>query len=108
MKKIKFTTAGESHGELLLGILEGIPSNLEISESYIHNHLKRRQMGFGRGKRMQIESDKPKICSGVRFGKTLGSPIGISIKNNDWPNWGNKMSIEKIEKNITFLLVVEY
>ena len=63
MKKIKFSTAGESHGELLLGILEGIPSNLDINESYIHNQLKRRQMGFGRGKRMQIESDIPKILS---------------------------------------------
>ncbi len=100
MKKIKFTTAGESHGELLMGILEGIPSNLEIDTSYIHTHMKRRQVGFGRGKRMQIEDDFPKICSGVRLGKTLGSPIGIIIKNNDWKNWKNKMSIEDIGKEI--------
>ena len=100
MKKIKFTTAGESHGELLQGILEGIPSNLEISESYIHNHLKRRLKGFGRGKRMQIEDDTPKISSGLRFGKTLGSPIGIIIKNNDWINWKNKMSIKKNHQKI--------
>jgi len=98
MKKINFTTAGESHGELLLGILEGIPSNLEIDEEYIHTHLKRRQMGFGRGKRMQIEDDIPKICSGVRLGQTLGSPIGIIIKNNDWKNWQSKMSVDK-QKN---------
>ena len=100
MKKIKFTTAGESHGELLMGILEGIPSNLEIDTSYIHTHMIRRQAGFGRGKRMQIEDDFPKICSGVRLGKTLGSPIGIIIKNNDWKNWKNKMSIEDIGKEI--------
>ena len=100
MKKIKFTTAGESHGELLMGILEGIPSNLDIDTKYIHKHMKRRQAGFGRGKRMQIEDDFPKICSGVRLGKTLGSPIGMIITNNDWKNWGNKMSIDKLDENI--------
>ena len=100
MKKIKFTTAGESHGELLLGIIEGIPSNLEITEEYIYKQLKRRQMGFGRGKRMKIESDKPHICSGVRLGKTLGSPIGLIIKNNDWDNWKKKMNVNFTDKPI--------
>ena len=84
MNKIKFTTAGESHGEMLLGILEGIPSNLKIDTQYIANHLKRRQMGFGRSNRMNIEDDAPQICSGIRLGKTLGSPIGLIIKNNDY------------------------
>ena len=100
MKKIKFSTAGESHGKLLLGILEGMPANLDINESYIHDQLKRRQIGFGRGKRMQIESDTPQICSGVRLGKTLGSPIGMIIKNNDWKNWKNKMSVSSINTDI--------
>jgi len=100
MRKIKFTTAGESHGELLIGILEGIPSNLGIDTQYIHEHMKRRQAGFGRGKRMQIEDDFAKICSGVRMGKTLGSPIGIIINNNDWKNWKNKMPIEKLNEEI--------
>ena len=100
MNKIKFTTAGESHGQLLMGILEGIPSNLEIDTAYIHAHMKRRQAGFGRSKRMQIEDDFPKICTGVRLGKTLGSPIGIIINNNDWKNWENKMSIDKIDAEI--------
>ena len=100
MKKIKFLTAGESHGELLIGILEGIPSNLEIDEDYIYKHLQRRQLGFGRGKRMQIENDYAKICSGVRLGKTLGSPIGMLIKNNDWKNWQHKMSITTTKDNI--------
>jgi len=100
MKKIKFTTAGESHGEMLLGILEGIPSNLEIDKQYIYSQMKRRQMGFGRSNRMKIEKDLPKICSGIRHGKTLGSPIGVIIKNNDWVNWQNKMSISQLNKKI--------
>ena len=100
MKIIKFLTAGESHGELLMGILEGIPSNLEIDEKYIYNQLQRRQLGFGRGKRMQIENDYAKIYTGVRFGKTLGSPIGMMIKNNDWKNWKRKMSIESLDTEI--------
>ena len=100
MKRIKFTTAGESHGELIMGILEGIPSNLNIDIEYINKHMQRRMKGFGRGKRMQIEDDTPHICSGIRFGKTIGSPIGIIIKNNDWKNWKNKMSIEDIKKDI--------
>jgi len=100
MKKIKFTTAGESHGEMLLGILEGIPSNLEIDEQYIYSQMKRRQIGFGRSNRMKIEKDFPKICSGIRHSKTLGSPIGVIIKNNDWVNWQNKMSISQLNKSI--------
>lgn len=95
MNKIKFTTAGESHGKLIMGILEGIPSNLEIDVNYIFNQLQRRQLGFGRGKRMQIEDDMPEICTGIRLGKTIGAPIGIIIRNNDWKNWKNKMSVEE-------------
>jgi len=100
MKKIKFLTAGESHGLMIAGILEGIPSNLSINKDYIYCQLKRRQMGFGRGKRMQIEDDIPILFSGIRLGKTLGSPIGIIIKNNDWKNWKNKMSVESKEEEI--------
>ena len=99
MKHIKFTTAGESHGELLMGILEGIPSNLSVDIEYITKHLKRRMAGHGRGKRMKIEDDIPHICSGIRFGKTLGSPIGIIIKNNDWKNWKNKMTIHAVNED---------
>ena len=105
MNRIKFTTAGESHGEMLLGILEGIPSNLKINVEYIAHHLKRRQMGFGRSNRMNIEDDLPQICSGIRLGKTLGSPIGIIIKNNDWKNWKSKMSVNKIEDKINKITI---
>ncbi|HSL88530.1 MAG TPA: chorismate synthase [Ignavibacteriaceae bacterium] len=92
---IRFLTAGESHGKALTAILEGIPANLSISSDYINFQLKRRQAGYGRGLRMKIESDKVEILSGVRNGKTLGSPISLIIKNKDWANWSETMSVEK-------------
>ncbi len=97
---IRILTAGESHGQALVGIVEGIPAGLEISSDYINFHLKRRQQGYGRGARMRIEEDKVEILSGVRFGKTLGSPIALMIKNRDWENWKEKMSIEKVDRQI--------
>ena len=98
--RLKFLTAGESHGQGLLGILDGMPSNLDISEEYINIQLARRQMGHGRGGRMKIEKDKGELWCGVRHGKTLGAPIGILVKNNDWVNWTKKMSISPIDKEI--------
>ncbi len=92
---IRFLTAGESHGKALTTIVEGFPANLSIKKSYIDLHLKRRQMGYGRGGRMKIESDAAEILSGIRGGKTLGSPISLLIKNNDWKNWLDVMDIEK-------------
>ncbi len=96
---IKYLTAGESHGKGLTAIISGFPSNLEIDPNYINKELKRRQGGYGRGLRMKIESDTAEILSGIRYGKTLGSPISIMIKNKDWENWMEIMSIEKI-KNV--------
>jgi chorismate synthase len=90
---IRFLTAGESHGKALTTIVEGFPSNLTLAEDYINFHLRRRQTGYGRGMRMKIESDTVEILSGIRFGKTLGSPISMTIKNKDWENWQNEMSI---------------
>ena len=98
--RLKFLTAGESHGQGLLGILDGMPANLNISEKYINIQLARRQMGHGRGGRMKIEKDKAELWCGVRHGKTLGAPIGILVKNNDWVNWTKKMSISPTEKEI--------
>ncbi|MGB9873890.1 MAG: chorismate synthase, partial [Hydrogenobacter sp.] len=91
---IRFLTAGESHGKAIVCILEGIPANLEISSDYINKELERRQRGYGRGGRMKIEKDQVEILSGVRFGKTLGSPIAMLIPNRDWENWSEKMAIE--------------
>ena len=100
LKRLQFLTAGESHGKGLLGILDGIPAGLEISEDYIDEQLKRRQMGHGRGGRMKIEKDHGEIWSGVRHGKTIASPIGILVQNLDWKNWTEKMSITPVDKEI--------
>jgi chorismate synthase len=95
---IRFLTAGESHGQALTTIVDGFPSNLKVGNEIINFHLKRRQAGYGRGLRMKIESDTAEILSGIRFKKTLGSPISILIKNKDWENWMDKMSPFKSQK----------
>ena len=97
---IKYVTAGESHGKGLISVVSGFPSNLNISEKYINEQLKRRQAGYGRGLRMKIESDTAEIISGVRFNKTLGSPISMFIKNSDWENWTDKMSVSEKSSDI--------
>lgn len=89
---LRFLTAGESHGQLLMGVIEGIPAGLEITANDINSDLARRQIGYGRGGRMRIEKDIAEITCGVRWGKTLGSPIGLLIKNRDWVNWTDRMS----------------
>ena len=100
LTRLKFLTAGESHGQGLLGILDGMPAGLEISEDYIGGHLARRQMGYGRGGRMKIEKDFGEIWCGVRHGKTLGAPVGILVRNKDWENWTKKMSVSPLEDHI--------
>ena len=99
LSKLKFLTAGESHGKGLLGVLDGMPAGLDISEDYIDAQLSRRQMGHGRGGRMKIEKDHGEIWSGVRHGKTIGSPVGILVENKDWKNWTKKMSIEPVKES---------
>ena len=97
MGKFRFLTAGESHGKGLSVILEGIPSNLSISEDFIEKDMSRRQKGYGSGGRMKIEKDRAEILSGVRHGKTLGSPISLWIENKDWANWTTPMSITPVD-----------
>ncbi len=97
---IRFLTAGESHGKALTQIVEGFPSNIPITEEYVNKHLARRQMGYGRGGRMKIETDRIEFLSGIRLGKTLGSPISMIIRNKDWENWTERMSVEKHNKKI--------
>lgn len=92
LRVLRFLTSGESHGKGLTAILEGIPANLDISEEYINKELERRQRGYGRGGRMKIEKDRVKVLSGVRFGKTTGSPITLWIENKDWENWKERMA----------------
>lgn len=98
MPKLRFLTAGESHGRALVGIIEGVPAGLALSTEDIDRDLKRRQGGYGRGGRMKIESDRVQILSGVRWGKTLGSPIALLIENLDWENWRRGMSPEASEE----------
>jgi chorismate synthase len=84
---LRFTTAGESHGQALVSILEGMPAGLPLLAAHVDADLARRQQGYGRGRRMQIERDTAEILSGVRAGETIGSPIAMLIRNRDWANW---------------------
>jgi chorismate synthase len=88
---VRFLTAGESHGRALVVILEGIPAGLPIDPDAITAELRRRQGGYGRGRRMAIESDRAEILSGVRHGETIGGPIAMTIENRDWVNWQHTM-----------------
>ena len=94
---IRWFTAGESHGQGLVIIMEGVPAALPISEEYIGTQLARRQRGYGRGGRQLIEQDWAHIMTGVRHGLTLGSPIGMTIENKDWANWTEAMAVEYVE-----------
>lgn len=93
MSRLRFFTAGESHGEYLTGIIEGLPSGIPISAERIALEMRRRKMGYGRGNRQKIEDDALQIVSGIRFGKTLGSPISVLLKNKDWENWSHILSV---------------
>lgn len=95
---LRFLTAGESHGKGVLVIVEGIPSNVPISLEFIRNEMQKRKKGSGTGGRQMIEKDEVQIISGIRFGKTLGSPISIYIENQDFKNWSEKMSTEDIDE----------
>src|SRR3954469_17935116 len=89
---IRFTTAGESHGPALVSILEGMPAGLPLVADDVNVELARRQQGYGRGRRMQIEKDAIEFLSGVRAGETIGSPIAMLIQNRDWKNWQEIMN----------------
>ena len=91
---IRFSTAGESHGEALIALISGLPAGVPVDLDFVNRELWRRQQGYGRGGRMKIETDKAHILSGVRHGKTIGSPIAIEIVNRDWKNWEDKLPVE--------------
>jgi chorismate synthase len=90
----RFETAGESHGECLLATLTGLPAGIPVSLDSVNHELWRRQQGFGRGGRMKIETDRAEIVTGVRHGQTIGSPVGIIIRNSDWKNWTESLPVE--------------
>lgn len=91
---LRFQTAGESHGQALVAILSGMPAGLCVDFEYVNRELKRRQGGYGRGGRMKIESDTAQFLSGVRHGRTIGSPITLLISNHDWENWKEALAVE--------------
>ena len=95
---MRYLTAGESHGPELTTIIEGVPAGLTLSVEAINQELARRQGGYGRGGRMKMEKDQIRITSGVRHGKTLGSPITMIVENRDWKNWQKVMSVEPVEE----------
>ncbi len=98
----RFLTAGESHGQGLVALIESFPAGIDVSLDHIHHQMKRRQQGFGRGQRMKIETDTVKILTGVRHGKTLGSPVALTINNKDWVNWRKIMHPQNpISKKLT-------
>lgn len=90
---LRFSTAGESHGECLIAMVSGMPAGVPITQAAIDHELWRRQQGYGRGGRMRIERDQAHILSGVRHGKTIGSPIALQIANNDWKNWTESLPV---------------
>ncbi|AWP28391.1 chorismate synthase [Paenibacillus glucanolyticus] len=96
---LRFLTAGETHGPQLTTIIEGLPSNLELDFEALNFQLHRRQKGYGRGRRMQIEKDTAQILGGVRHGYTTGAPVALVVQNNDWKHWQNIMNVEPIEGN---------
>ena len=95
---MRYLTAGESHGPQLTTILEGLPAGMPLLAEDINTELARRQQGYGRGRRMQIEKDTVEITSGVRHGLTLGSPIALNVKNNDWKHWTKIMGADPLEE----------
>ena len=91
---LRFLTAGESHGQALVVIVEGLPAGLTIDITLVNRELRRRQLGYGRGQRMAIEADEATVLSGIRAGQTIGSPISLLIGNRDWKNWQKTMHVE--------------
>jgi chorismate synthase len=105
---LRFTTAGESHGPALVSILEGMPAGLPLLADHVNVELARRQQGYGRGRRMQIEQDAVEFLSGVRAGETIGSPIAMLIHNRDWKNWQEIMSASLTDEEMEALRAVPH
>ena len=94
---LRYLTAGESHGKALVAIVEGLPAGLYVTREHIDAELARRQRGYGRGRRMQIEQDRVEILAGIRYGYTLGSPVALMVENRDWKNWVDVMTPDPVE-----------
>ncbi|MEX3609890.1 chorismate synthase [Rothia sp. LK2588] len=97
---LRWLTSGESHGEALVGIIEGVPAGVELTSEMVSKALARRRLGYGRGARMKFEQDQVRLLGGVRHGKTLGGPIAIEIANTEWPKWKDVMSADPVDPAI--------
>lgn len=97
---LRWLTAGESHGEALVGIIEGVPAGVELTSSDIRDALARRRLGYGRGARMKFEEDRVRILGGVRHGLTQGGPVSIEIANTEWPKWTDVMSSDPVDPSV--------
>ena len=93
---LRWLTSGESHGPALVGILEGLPADVEVQSSDIQEALARRRLGYGRGARMKFEQDEVRLLGGVRHGRTQGGPVAIEIGNTEWPKWVDVMSSDPV------------
>ena len=96
---MRWLTAGESHGQALSAIIEGIPASVEITTADIDRHLERRRLGYGRGARQNFEADKVTILGGIRLGLTQGGPIAIQVGNSEWPKWERVMSADPVPED---------
>ena len=94
---MRWLTAGESHGQALSAIIEGVPAHVAIDSTFLDFHLARRRLGFGRGARQNFEADKISIIGGVRLGQSQGGPISIQVGNSEWPKWEKVMSADPVE-----------
>jgi len=97
---LRWQTAGESHGEALVAMIEGLPAGVRVTSDDIVDALARRRLGYGRGARMKFEQDKVRLLTGVRFGETLGSPVAIEIANTEWPKWTEVMSADPLDHDL--------
>ena len=97
---LRWQTAGESHGEALVAMIEGLPAGVRVTSDDVVDALARRRLGYGRGARMKFEQDKVRLLTGVRFGETLGSPVAIEIANTEWPNWTEVMSADPLDHDL--------
>ena len=97
---LRYTTAGESHGQALVAVIEGIPSHVRLTSDVIVSELARRRLGYGRGARMKFEGDQVTLLGGVRHGETLGSPVAIMIGNTEWPKWETVMASDPVDADL--------
>ena len=97
---LRWQTAGESHGEALVAMIEGLPAGVHVTTEDIVGALARRRLGYGRGARMKFEQDKVRMLTGVRFGETIGSPVAIEIANTEWPKWTEVMSADPLDHEL--------